>query len=270
MLTSQELTPLVGSELADCQLSDLSEVAVHDLRQLLGQRGVVVARDQSMTTDEQVTFGRRLGELHVHPARSGTEGLPPEVLEIHADASSTRAPGEKWHTDVSCDERPPAISMLRLEITPDVGGDTVFASMYAAYDTLSARMQSFLLGLTALHEGAGLYRGRGYGDDKVYPASEHPIVRMHPETGRQALYVNPNFTTKICQLTLRESDMVLRFLYDHIAYNVAAQARIRWAPGTILLWDNRCVQHQAVWDYWPATRHGYRVSTIGERPVPAL
>jgi len=270
MLTSREMTPVVGSELVACRLSEFSDVEVHDLEQLLAQRGVVVARDQRMTTEEQVAFGRRLGELHVHPARTTGAGLPPEVLEIHADASSTRAPGEKWHTDVSCDQRPPAISMLRLEVVPDVGGDTVFASMYAAYDALSQRMQSFLKGLTARHEGGSLYVSRGYGAEAAYPAAEHPIVRMHPDTGRAALYVNPNFTTRICQLTPRESDVVLRFLYDHIAYNVAAQARVRWAPGTVVLWDNRCVQHQAIWDYWPATRHGYRVSTVGEKPVAAL
>ncbi len=159
--------------------------------------------------------------------------------------------------------------MLRIEQTPSAGGDTLFSSMYAAYEALSPTLQQFLGTLTAVHSGDRAYRGRyGYRDaDKVYPSAEHPVVRTHPETGRKALYVNGGFTQRIKGMKPKESDMLLRFLYDHIAYGVAFQCRVRWEPHTVTMWDNRCVQHHASWDYFPETRHGYRVTTVGERPV---
>ncbi|GAC1376031.1 MAG: TauD/TfdA family dioxygenase [Acidimicrobiales bacterium] len=262
-----DLTKPIGTELRGLTLAALDDHQLDELKTLAAERGVLFFRDQQMSIDEQLEFGRRLGELHVHPAATAPEGYP-EVLLIHTDANSKYTAGEGWHSDVSCDERPPGLSMLRIEQTPPVGGDTLFASMYGAFETLSSPMQSFLMGLTAVHSGDLPYRGRHkVGDrDKEYPRSEHPVVRTHPISGRKALYVNSGFTSHIKGLKARESDALLRFLYDHIAYGVANQVRFRWEPNSVALWDNRCVQHHASWDYFPETRHGYRVTIVGERP----
>jgi taurine dioxygenase len=158
--------------------------------------------------------------------------------------------------------------MLRVETVPPVGGDTVFASMYAAYDHLSAPMQDLLSGLTAVHSGHHAGAHYGYPDPKAdYPESVHPLVRTHPRTGRKALYVNSGYTSRIVELSEAESAAVLHLLFDHVANGVAWQVRFRWEPSSVALWDNRCTQHHAIWDYFPATRHGYRVTTVGERPV---
>jgi len=262
-----DITKPVGTEVHGVQLKELNNQEIENIKSLVAERGVLFFRNQEMTLDDQLAVGRRLGELHVHPAARAPEGYP-EVLLIHTDAESRYTAGEGWHTDVSCDERPPALSMLRIETTPPVGGDTLFASMYGAYDTLSTPMQQFLLGLTAIHSSDHVYRGRyGYkDDDKQFPENEHPAIRTHPVSGRKALYVNSGFTRRFKGLKREESTALLRLLFDHIAYGVMFQVRFRWEPNSVALWDNRCVQHHASWDYFPETRHGYRVTTVGERP----
>jgi taurine dioxygenase len=275
MLESAEridLTPRTGTEFRDAQLSKLDDADIEEVKRLAAERCVLFFRDQHMTLSEQVETGRRLGELHSHPSqrRRAAEGgdAHPEVMIVRGDANSRAVPGEGWHSDVSCDEQPPALTMLRVETTPPAGGDTVFASMYGAYETLSPAMQEFLLGLSAVHSGRHAGPRYGYFDPKAdYPENEHPVVRTHPLSGRKALYVNSGYTARIPQLTERESDALLRCLFDHVAYGVQFQARFRWEPNSLTIWDNRCAQHHAVWDYFPATRHGYRVTTIGERPV---
>jgi taurine dioxygenase len=264
-------TVQVGTEFRGVQLSKLDDAEIEEVKRLVAERCVLFFRDQHMTVGEQVETGRRLGELHSHPSqrRRAAEGadVHPEVLTVHGDANSRAVPGEGWHSDVSCDEQPPALSMLRVETTPPVGGDTMFASMYGAYESLSAPMRDFLVGLSAIHSGRHAGPRYGYFDPKAdYPENEHPVVRTHPLSGRKALYVNSGYTARICQLSERESDSLLRFLFDHVAYGVQFQVRFSWEPNSVALWDNRCVQHHAVWDYFPATRHGYRVTTVGERP----
>lgn len=262
----RDINAKIGTELSGVALRQLDQAGADELARLVAERGVLFFRDQPMTLAEQVDVGRRLGELHIHPAAKAPEGYP-EVLLIHTDANSTYTAGDGWHTDVSCDERPPGLSMLRIEQTPPVGGDTVWASMYEAYDTLSPTMQAFLCTLTAEHRGDLAYRGRyGYEDGRNYPVSEHPVVRTHPLTGRKALYVNSGFTARIKGLRGRESAALLQFLFDHIAYGVPFQVRFNWEPNSVAIWDNRCVQHHASWDYYPETRHGYRVTTRGEVP----
>ncbi|MEZ5236933.1 MAG: TauD/TfdA family dioxygenase [Acidimicrobiales bacterium] len=267
--TRRDLNAKIGTELSGVDLRHLDADGADELQHLVAERGVLFFRDQHMTLAEQVALGRRLGELHIHPAAKAPEGFP-EVLLIHTDATSTSTAGEAWHTDVSCDARPPALSILRIEQTPPVGGDTVWASMYEALDTLSPTLQAFLATLTAEHRGDLAYRGRyGYQEDRRYPVSEHPVVRTHPITGRRCLYVNSGFTARIKGLRRKESDALLRLLFDHIAYGVPFQVRFNWEPGSVAIWDNRCVQHHASWDYFPETRHGYRVTTVGEVPFQA-
>ncbi|MCP5025842.1 MAG: taurine dioxygenase [Actinomycetia bacterium] len=258
----------LGTELDGVNLIDLDDDQIDDLRVLLAERGVVVVRDQPMTIEQQIEFGARLGPLHIHPAYA--DKTHPEGLRIHTDESSRYTAGDGWHSDVSCDLEPPAISILRIETTPSVGGDTAFSSMYRAYDTLSGTMQGSLAGLEAVHAGDLPYRGvYGSTSSKEYPRNIHPMVRTHPETGRRALFVNTGFTDKINGMTRTESKGLLSTLFDHIARGVEFQIRVRWEPHTVTLWDNRCVQHHASWDYFPETRSGWRVTTKGERPYLA-
>src|SRR6266699_605618 len=162
---------------------------------------VLFFRDQPLDVEGHKAFGRYFGDLHIHPNTPGPEGHP-EILPIHADANSKRIAGEYWHSDVSCDEKPPLGSILYLHTVPPVGGDTLFASQYAAYDALSPRMKAYLEGLTATHSGEHLYRATNVlvgRDDrgKVFPKASHPIIRTHPVTKRKALFVNQGFTTHI-------------------------------------------------------------------------
>lgn len=263
--TRTDLNRHVGTVLHGVRLLELTDAEVDDLRQLVAERGVVSVPEQPMTLEEQIAFGRRLGPLHVHPAYADAQH--PEALRIHTDATSRYTAGEGWHSDVSCDLEPPAISMLRIETTPTCGGDTAFACMHQAYATLSTTMQAFLASLEAVHAGDLPWRG-SYGSKapQDFPTNVHPVVRTHPLTGRRALYVNSGFTDRIKGLTKSESAALLAFLFDHIARGVVFQCRVRWAPDTVTFWDNRSVQHHASWDYFPETRSGWRVTTVGERP----
>jgi taurine dioxygenase len=152
-------------------------------------------------------------------------------------------------------------SMLYLTELPAVGGDTLFASMYAAYERLSPTMQEFLAGLVAIHDGDPVFGARGLvprnGDR--FAQTEHPIVRTHPVTGRKLLFVNQEFTTRIKGLTKLESDALLQMLWRH-AETPEFQCRFRWQKNSVAFWDNRCAQHHAMWDYFPQRRHGYRIT----------
>lgn len=271
MITVKPVTARVGAEIGGVDLSKpLDGQALCEVRQALVQHGVIFFRGQDLDHDSHKAFGRAFGELAIHPAIPSPEGHP-EILPIHADANSTYIAGERWHSDVSCDAEPPLGSILYLHTIPEYGGDTLFSSMYAAYDALSERMKAYLEGLTARHDGEPQYRGR-YADQgvddtgKVYPRADHPVVRTHPETGRKCLFVNPVFTTKINELPRLESDTILAMLHAHCA-NPDFQVRFRWQPHSVAFWDNRCVQHLAIWDYYPNVRSGFRVTVKGDRPV---
>ena len=262
------VTPRIGATVEGLTLSSpLSNRQVEELHQALAQHQVLFFREQPLDIDAHKRFGRYFGELHIHPSTPGPAGHP-EILPIHADAKSKRINGEYWHSDVSCDEEPPMGSILYIRKCPPMGGDTLFASMYAAYEALSDRMKTYLEGLTAIHDGdhyRGQYANYGIADKPSYPRAEHPVVRTHPVTGKKALYVNKGFTRRILGVSRDESDGILNYLYDHMA-NPLFQCRFRWRENSIAFWDNRCVQHHAMWDYWPHTRSGHRVTVKGERP----
>jgi taurine dioxygenase len=261
----QDLSRHVGTELRGISLLDISDADVASITHLLAERGVLVFRDQQMSLEQQIAMGRRFGKLHVHPAYA--DANHPEALRIHADGTSRHVAGEGWHTDVSCDLEPPAISMLRLEVVPPVGGDTAFASMYAALDELSAPVRAFLMDREAIHTGDLPYRGLYKSTAAVeYPVNIHPVVRTHPITNRKLLYVNSGFTERIKGIRQPESKALLQMLFDHIGFGIDFQCRVHWEAHTLTMWDNRCVQHAACWDYFPETRSGWRVTTVGERP----
>jgi taurine dioxygenase len=264
----EKVTPLIGAEIDGVDLSQpLDERTLKEIHEAFTENQVIFFRDQKLTVEQHKNFGRLFGELVVHPAAPSLVDGHPEILVIHADETSKHVAGENWHTDVSCDPTPPLGSMLYMHELPPVGGDTLFASMYAAYEALSEPMKRFLEPLTAIHDGDHVYRGR-YGVEesgKVYPKAEHPVVRTHPVSGKRALYVNRGFTTKIPQLKRPESNAVLEMLYQHIEIP-EFQCRFRWKVNSLAFWDNRCVQHHAMWDYFPQRRHGHRVTIKGDKP----
>lgn len=270
----RSLTPTVGAEIRGVDLREpLPDEVFEEVRSAFLRHQVVFFKEQErLSPDQQIAFGRRFGGLHVHPAAPHLEGLP-EVFVIHTHKDSKIANGNGWHTDVSCDAEPPLGTMLQLHQLPSQGGDTLFASMYAAWEALSAPMQAFLETLNARHESEQVYRGR-YSDrnvddaGKVYPESVHPVVRTHPETGRRALYVNCGFTTAIEGLGKAESKALLNFLFEHIEQE-RFQVRFKWEVNDMAFWDNRCLQHHAMWDYWPEERKGHRVTIQGDRPYLA-
>jgi taurine dioxygenase len=262
-------SPNIGAEIHGIDLSQpLSEEQFREVHAALMEHLVIFFRDQRMSPEQQKELGRRFGRLHVHPAAPGVLPDHPEVFVIKADEGSKFVAGEDWHSDVSCEAEPPMGTMLYLTtVPPDGGGDTLFANMYLAYETLSEPIRTLIDGMTAIHDGEPLYRGR-YGNDdsgKVYPRAEHPVVRTHPVTRRKGLFVNRFFTTRLVGLSRNESDAILQMLFRHIEtpeFNV----RFRWQPGSVAFWDNRCTQHHALWDYYPHKRYGHRVTVCGDRP----
>lgn len=266
--TAQPVSPVLGADISGIDLTQpLSAAQVAELRKALGHFGVLFFRDQHFDFDSQKRFGRYFGELDIHPNTPGPEGHP-EILPIHADATSKVVAGERWHSDVSCFTAPPLGSILHLRIVPDSGGDTLFASSAAAYEALSPALRKFLLGLTATHSGERNYRRRnailGVDDTgRKFPSAVHPVVIRHPISGRPGLFVNRLFTSHINELSEAESAALLAFLYDH-AEKPDFQVRFRWKPNSVAFWDNRAVQHLAIWDYFPQVRSGSRVTVKGE------
>ena len=263
------LTHNIGAEILDIDLcKPLTTETVEFIRTSLLEHQVIFFRDQPLTAEQHLALGQHFGPLHVHPAAPCVDGIP-ELMKIHTDGDSFRNNGDDWHSDVSCDEEPPLGSILRIHTIPPRGGDTLFSSMYAAYDALSDTMKDILDPLVGIHESEHIYT-RSYGDAEVkrrneYPSAEHPVIRTHPETGRKTIYVNSIFTTRIKGMSRAESDALLKFLFEHVR-NPLFQCRFKWDVDSIAFWDNRAVQHHAIWDYFPETRSGVRVTVAGDKP----
>ena len=264
------LSPHLGAEISGVDLRDkLHADQVEQIQHAFATYQVIFFRDQRIDPAAFKAFGVNFGELFAAPNSRRPDGHP-EVSILHADANSKIITGERWHSDVSCDPEPPLGSILYLHTVPPIGGDTFFASQYAAYDDLSDRMKSHIEGLTAFHDGAPSYRYHNAMRDiketgRIYPSTNHPVVRTHPVTKRKALFVNHEFTKSINELSRNESDSILKFLIEHSTLP-EFQIRFRWQPHSIAFWDNRCLQHLAVWDYYPHTRSGFRISIKGDRP----
>ena len=265
----RKVTPTIGAEIFGVDLSQqLNNRQFDEIHRALMENLVIFFRDQQLTVEQHKAFGAWFGKLHVHP--NAPKGLPdhPEILVIKADENSKRVAGEAWHSDVSCDEEPPMGSILYIqEVPPDGGGDTMFANMYQAYESLSEPLRKMLDGLTAIHDSwkAHYDRKPGEGSDMQFPRFEHPVVRVHPVTGRKLLFVDRGFTTRIVQLGRAESDALLSFLFQHIE-TPKLSCRFRWQKNSIAFWDNRSAQHQAIFDYWPHRRYGHRVTICGDKP----
>ena len=261
----EPLTPTIGATVHGIDLTQpLSDDVFGELHDAWMRHLVLFFRDQAMTPEQHLRVGRRFGDLHIHPAAPYAHDTP-ELMVIRTDKDSFRNNGERWHSDVSADVEPPMASLLHIHRVPSGGGDTCWSNMYAAYEALSPAMKGLLEPLTALH--AADYAGQ-YGEHKPQresPQAIHPVVRTHPVTGRKALYVNEVFTRRIVELSQSEGRALLDFLADHVK-DVNFQCRFRWEANSVALWDNRCTQHMAVWDYFPETRSGLRVTIKGDRP----
>jgi len=265
------MSPNIGAEIGDVDLTKpLDAHQVQELHDALTEHLVLFFRDQPIDFEAHRSLARHFGELHVHVAGDGTNSKlteDPAIRKFHFDANSESVSGELWHTDQSVAPIPPMGSILYLHtIPPNGGGDTLFASMYAAYEALSPGMKTYLQGLTATHDGR-----RGYATTATnsLPISVHPLITKHPVTGRKVIYFTAAVVSKINELPELESDAVIAFLKEHCAHP-DFQYRFRWQPHSIAFWDNRCVHHRAIWDYYPATRSGYRVQIKGAAPpIPA-
>ena len=268
----QSLTPHLGATVQGIDLSEpMSEAAFQALKAVYLDYSVLVFPDQALSQAQHKAFASRFGALHTHPMHARQQKGDPHILRVATNAESAYTAGEGWHTDVTCDALPPQCSLLYVTETPgNGGGDTMFADMYLAFELLSDPMKQFLSGLTAVHDGALPYVGayKSVAPEGGYPRNEHPVIVQHPETGRAVLYVNSGFTSRIRGLSARESDALLQFLFRHIDSTPKLTARVSWSPNTLVLWDNRCTQHHSVWDYYPGSRYGERVSVIAqERPL---
>jgi len=273
------MTGALGAEVEGVDVAAIDDATLAQLRAALVAHGVVVLRDQKLSREAQLAFARRLGAPEVHPIANGMAEHP-EIIQVLKPAGQRAFFGTSWHSDNSFFARPTSFTVLYGDVIPPVGGDTVFASMQKAYETLSVPMRKFLDPLEAVHSAASAYDPRTTGDarykgdapitytysDKIYEENVHPVVRTHVESGRRSLYVNPMFTQRISGLEPHESRALLDLLFAH-AVRPEFTARVRWAPGTLTLWDNRSVQHYAIDDYEDFDRVMYRVTLEGERPV---
>lgn len=266
-------SPTIGATVDEIDLrEELSDDTVAALRQALLDWKVLFFRDQPITTEQHLAFARRFGELEVHPFAPEKPGYP-EVLAITHDADR---PGRenRWHSDVTWRLEPSLGSVLRMIECPPIGGDTLFADMYAAYDGLPAGVKARVEGRVARHDFAHFrtrLRNQGATDAEIaeyearYPNPLHPVIRTHPETGRKAIYVNAAFTQEIVGMDPAESAELLDVLYRQASIP-EYQVRFTWAPDSIAFWDNRSVQHYAVSDYWPTVRRVERVTIVGDTP----
>ncbi len=265
LIEIEPLTPCIGAIIHGADLTQpLTDELFDEIHSAWMDKMVLFFRDQPMSPEQHLALGRRFGELHVHPAAPFVND-DPALMKIHTDENSHRNNGEGWHSDVSADEEPPMASILHIHETPTEGGDTLWANMYEAYEALSDTFKRFLDPLTAIH--AADYGGF-YGDHKPQrdnPSSEHPVIRTHPVTKRKGLFVNSGFTKRIKGMSREESNAVLALLFEHVK-NPNFHCRFRWKPDSVAIWDNRCTQHMAVWDYYPESRSGIRVTVKGDKP----
>jgi taurine dioxygenase len=282
------LTRLGGAFAARIDDVDLRSVALGSagaaqLRRRLAEHKVLVFPAQHLSPDELIAAGRLFGTLTLaHPVMPPIDAAHPEVLEIDATRSRTDPryrdewENDTWHTDVSFMPDPPLGSLLSGVVIPPVGGDTAFVDLQGAYDSLSGPVRSLIDGLTAVHDGraefaahlaerpeGGTWSGRRF---TVLEPVHHPVVRVHPDTGRPGLFVNPTFTTAVDGLRRVESDALLRLLYE-VATAPEHTYRHRWSEGDVVAWDNRATLHLGVRDYGDAHRVLHRVTIAGDVPV---
>ncbi len=277
--TTIEIVPFtatIGAELRGVDLATAADDAATMalIEQALYEHLVLFFREQELTPEQHVRFAGWFGPFEHHAFAKPHPDHP--NMTVLDQTTPEDDGGNSWHSDSSFMAQPSLGSVLRAVRLPPLGGDTCWASMYSAFDALSPRLQTMLDGLTALHDiivplEKAVAGGHSVSADldairRSWPPMEHPVVRRHPVTGRRALYVNNNFTTRILGIAKAESDVLLPYLLQHVQ-RPDFQVRFRWAPGSVAMWDNRVTQHYAVPDYTGHRRIMHRVTLTGERPL---
>lgn len=275
-LSIKRLGVFLGAEITGIDLTrPLGQPAIDALGLAHAEHGVLVFPDQVLSPDDLMRFGRYFGQLSVHPFSTSTADNP-ELIVFDNKEGNPPAATDIWHTDETFREAPPMGTALCSKIIPEVGGDTTFASMSAVYEGLSDRWQRFLSGLEAVHDFKpfrGLFPADPAGIEKLrrfealYPLVTHPVVTVHPVTGKKVLFVNPQFTLYIKGMAEDESRTILEMLFRKTLVH-EYQYRHRWQPDMLVFWDNRAVQHSALHDYYPQRRLMERVTVGGTRPLP--
>ena len=264
----------LGAEILGVDLkAPMDDEAFAAFEAALVEHKVLAVRDQFLTTEQHVAFSRRFGELEVHPMRP--QGQFPEILVLDNHKDNPVLSTDVWHSDTTFRKNPTKYTILRCEIMPEFGGDTLWANMEAAHDGLSDTFRTMISGLRAVHDFQNFRvlfknteedRIKLHRMEDMFPNPSHPVVRTHPVTGRQSIYVNPQFTLRIEGLDAAESRAILDVLFAQ-ARVPEYQFRIRWTPGTIVFWDNRSTQHYAANDYYPQRRRMERTAVVGDVPV---
>ncbi|KAJ9131792.1 TauD-domain-containing protein [Pleurostoma richardsiae] len=276
----KDVTPNIGTEVGG-QLSTLTDQQKDELALYVAERGVVIFRNQDFLrrgTGFIKEFASHFGRLHVHqfgPHVRGNSELTVLLRDSDDSHFDNNAAGKLtttgWHSDMTYEINPPGTTFLACMTTPQSGGDTLYLNAMSAYDRLSEPMKKFLEGLTAIHEGTPQTAGARKSNIIRRPALDtvHPVIRKHPVTGRKGIFVTPTYVKKICELKQEESDAVLKMIFDHIKSGLDFHTRVKWEPGTIVLYDNRMVMHSVTLDYplgEKVQRHMMRITPQGERP----
>ena len=273
MFTIKPIADALGAELHGVDLcKDIPSAVYREIRRLLVKYQVIFFRDQNISPAQHKALAESFGPLQTHPAFDTIAGFPEiTVLESTAEKPSKI---EMWHSDMTFRKHPPLGSVLRSKICPPKGGDTLWASMTAAYDGLSKPMQGLLGGLSAEHDFSFGFKeslAESGGRERLAqavtdnPPVKHPVIQIHPESGKKVVFVNPLFTTKIIELEGDESQALLRFLFMHVTMPEYI-CRFQWQPDSIAIWDNRSTQHKPINDYFPAHRRLERIAIDGDRP----
>lgn len=267
----------IGAEVHGVDISqDLDDSTVADIRKALLDHCVIFFRDQKIDVSQHKAFTRRFGEIFIHPNYRGMQ-KDNEIVEIKRAPGDKKIVGEEWHTDTTMVAEPPMGAILYAIEVPPYGGDTLFASQYAAYDALSDGMKKLLSGLKAYHSDRKVagpaakmnaHRATKVREDASWreTVSLHPVVVTHPETGRKLLYVNHSYTMGFEGMTEEESRPLLNYLLDH-GHKPEFTCRFRWEKGSVAFWDNRVCKHLAVHDAGPFNREMRRTQICGSRPV---
>lgn len=270
------IIPLAGALGAEIQGIDLTQPILpeiaNQLKDLLLSYQVIFFRNQPIEAAQHKALAEIWGPLQTHPAYSTVPGFPEITILESLPDKPTKI--DTWHSDMTFRLHPPVGTVLRSRIIPPKGGDTVFASMTAAYKGLSSRMKQYLSGLNAVHDFQYGFKeslaepgGRERLADalKAYPPVEHPVIHHHPESGSPLIFVNQLFTTHIVGIPKKESEAVLQFLFEHLRTDEYT-CRFSWEPDSIAIWDNRSTQHKPINDYFPAHRRMERTVIDGDRP----
>ena len=271
----QPLSEHIGAEISGIQLDNLNQDAVAEIKQAWLEHKVLVFRDQKISTQAHIAFGKNFGELEIHPFADNLEDHP-EIIVLEAGGDSPRQnynAAKDWHIDVSFREKPPMGSILRGKVIPAKGGDTQFSNAAAAYEKLQPEIKARVDKLSAVNDYTKMFgpttrfnSEESHEDNiKEFPPVLHPVIRTHPETGKRSIFTNNFFTSHIEDVDGEESDYLLSKLAEAIR-DTSIQFRVQWEPETFVMWDNRCVQHVATDDFLPLFRRMERVTISGDRP----